>query len=433
MTRKSRYLLLLFGFLIFIVVAPAVVLYVRGETFDFKTRSFVQTGILAVRTDPSSVNVYLNGKLKQTKAGDIKFLAPGSYDVSLKQNGYFDWHKRLNVLAGQVAWASPPYGQITLLLKNPAAQTLTDGVVDFFSGGNNLAYLKNNSFYFAPLSHPSSAQSFPLPGPVNKILAVDDSGKNFILSNSSTTSTAPVILIFNSDTATFTDLSALLPDSTKIEFQGQQLLALMGTNLYQVNPEAKTKSLLISGVKAFTLQNGSLYYVRQVSNEFQLLASQQPFDQNQLLIGDLPVFQKGDLFVTFGKQIFLLADGQLYQAGSNMQKIIDGVSQISQDLQNSNLMVFHSGEFDYYDSGSQNLSFITRSGQTIASLAVKNSIGYAFYSAGNQVTAIELDTRDNQNQYDLYDGANLQKFAVDDSGGNILLLDNGQLKTLTIR
>jgi len=47
--------------------------------------------------------------------------------------------------------------------------------------------------------------------------------------------------------------------------------------------------------------------------------------------------------------------------------------------------------------------------------------------------AIELDARDSQNQYQLYRGADIKKFFVDDAGKNVLVLDGGTLKSLFIR
>src|SRR6185436_4945171 len=105
MTQKSRYLLLLLGFVVFAILAPLTVLYVRGISFNFKTGKFLPTGMLAIRSDPGTVDVFLNGKLIRKKAGDFPFLTPGDYHIELKKEGYSSWSKHLGVLPGQVSWA----------------------------------------------------------------------------------------------------------------------------------------------------------------------------------------------------------------------------------------------------------------------------------------------------------------------------------------
>ena len=85
MSKKTRYLLLLLGFVFFILFAPIMVFYVTGLKYDLKTGKFESTGILAMRSTPSSVNVLLNGKIVRKSDGDIKFLLPGEYNLSLQK------------------------------------------------------------------------------------------------------------------------------------------------------------------------------------------------------------------------------------------------------------------------------------------------------------------------------------------------------------
>jgi hypothetical protein len=91
------------------------------------------------------------------------------------------------------------------------------------------------------------------------------------------------------------------------------------------------------------------------------------------------------------------------------------------------------GELDYFDTLSQATNFVTRSSQPLSNPIIRNDIGYAFFLQNNQIQAIELDTRDSQNQYVLYNGTSLEKYFIDSAGKNILLLDNGELKSLVIR
>src|ERR1035438_896534 len=145
MTKKTRYFLLAACVLFFLIVAPLMVLYVRGVTFNFKTRTFVSTGILAVRSVPNNVDVYLDGRQSRSSAGDLRFVTPGEHQLELKKTGYNDWSKRLEVQQDQVTWANPAFGSIYLLMSKPQVTSVATGVQDFYyQNGRALLLTKNN-------------------------------------------------------------------------------------------------------------------------------------------------------------------------------------------------------------------------------------------------------------------------------------------------
>ncbi len=425
--------MLFIGFLFFLIFTPLIVLYVRGVVYDFKTGNFVKTGILAIRAQPSDARVFLNGRLKKNSVDDIKFLIPGEYDVSLQKQGYGVWHKRLAVSAGQVTWASPPYGSISLLFSDPPAKTLAEAVVDFYSNNDSLVYLSATTVVVSSIGNPGQGASYSLPEAVNKI--VGNSGSLYLLTGDVVKNQPPVILVFNSDNDQFTDLTGVFVDAPRLELDGNGgLLALSSGSLYRVDLVSKTKTLILSQVLAFSLQSGTLYFISEKNNGSALYyAGHPPFSQYQTLLGSLPVFKFAQLKVTAQKQVFLLADGTLYLLSSNMQKLADNVSFWNFDQQALAASILHSGELDYYDSLGQSLNLVTRSGEVLSNPVIKAQIGYAFFLKNNQIYAIELDGRDNQNQYVLYQGQSASKFVVDDAAKNIFVLDNGILKSLAFR
>lgn len=434
MIKRTRYILIASGFVFFLIAAPVIVLYVRGISYDFSAKSFIKTGIMAVRVTPANADIFLNGQLKRQNQGDMRFLIPGEYQIKITKTGYSDWNKRLNVKAEQVTWASPAFGSIYLFFKNPPIQNLAREVLDFYSQNGNFIYLTKDALTASSLNNPDNRLVYPLPANVNKIAAWDDSGKNFALINSAATSSAQILLIFNKISGRLTDISSLFAGLPKIQFgQNGQLYALSNNTLYLVNLQNKTKIAVFNDVKSFYFQGDMLYYIQQTGKNYGLFVGQSPFSQNQLLLAGLPDFDSGNLFVTFEKEIFLLADGKLYSASSAMRQLSDNISGFSFDPSGSLLSVIHSGELDFYDPLTGNLNFVTRSSEALTNPKILSSIGNAFFFQGQKLMAIELDARDSQNQYQLYQGSNVQKFYIDDAGKNILLLDNGALKSLVIR
>ncbi len=428
MTKKYRYLLLLLGFIVFLILAPVIVLYVRGITYDFTKKAFVTTGILAMRLEPKDANVYLNNKLKRESSGDIKFILPGEYDVTVKKDGYFSWSKRLSVESGQVAWGSPAYNKIYLLLKDPPAQKFADDVTDIYGESGNLAYLSKNNLNFISIGNPTTAKTYPLPFELNKIIIADADLNNIVLNASGTKLT-----LFNKQSEQFTDLSTMFENGAEFGFNGNDMYALSSDTLFSVDPNKKTKNQLFSDVKAFYFQDNLLYFVQNTASQKPALyTSQAPFSSGQVLLNNLPDFSVGKLFVTYEKQIFLLADKTLYLANSTMEKMVEDISFFNFQKTDSALALIHLGQADFFDPLAHNFNYVTRTTENLNSLVVRNSIGQAFYIANGKINSIELDTRDKQNQHLLYDGT-AEKFFVDGSAKNIILLDNGVLKNMVIR
>ena len=434
MSKKSRYIILALGVVFFLILAPIIVLYVRGISYDFASGSFVHSGILAVRSEPKNAQIFLNGKLTRNDSGDIRFLTQNEYQVTLKANGYQDWSKRLPVTNGEVTWANPQNNNIYLFYSQPQEQTLANNVSDFYTEGGDIVYLQDKSASVKSGGLFAHNNTYSLPLSVDKILAWDNDGKKFIFTDSSTASSAkPTLLYFDASSGQTINLSGLFTNLPKFQFLDSDLLALSQGNLYLVNLAKDSKKVIFPSVKTFSVQGSSVYYVQATGTKASLSVSQGPFTQSQILLNQVPTFKQGDLFVTFNKQIYLLADGVLYQDNGTMQKLADNVSQFTFDNTNSNFAIFHSGEFDYLDFYSGGLNFITRSGGQLSNLQIRSSVDYAFYSNNNQISAIELDARDSQNQFVLYSAQNPEKFFVDSSGQNMLVLDGTVLKSLKIR
>jgi len=126
MTRGARKILFFVFFLIFLLIAPLMILYYQGYRFDFEKKSLTQTGGLFLKVIPKQAEIYLNGKLvKKTDfffgSALIENLLPKKYLVEVKKNGYFSWKKDLEIKEREVTEAK----NIVLFSKNPNFSILT--------------------------------------------------------------------------------------------------------------------------------------------------------------------------------------------------------------------------------------------------------------------------------------------------------------------
>src|SRR5487761_2029079 len=85
--------------LLFLAVATLVViLYARGYQLSFTTGKpqLTGSGILVVTSDPDGAEVFINGHLTTATNNTIN-LAPDTYDVSIKKDGYLPWERTVKV------------------------------------------------------------------------------------------------------------------------------------------------------------------------------------------------------------------------------------------------------------------------------------------------------------------------------------------------
>lgn len=93
---KIRLILLSLTILIVGSFALFASFYARGYRFNLSKLKFEPSGILVVKSDPTGSEIYLNGDLKTTSDANVS-LAPGTYDVTIKKDGFITWNKRLTI------------------------------------------------------------------------------------------------------------------------------------------------------------------------------------------------------------------------------------------------------------------------------------------------------------------------------------------------
>lgn len=423
MTKKTRYLLLLLGFIIFLILAPVMVFYVTGLKFNLQTRQFVKTGILAVRSNPSSVNVLVNNKVVSKNDGDIKFLVPGEYNLSLEKTGYQPWSKRFSIRQNQVTWANPAPNDLTLFKNNTPPTPIASNVDDVILDGSNIFYISSNSLIKGNINDPMRIQTFPLNGAANKI-TTSPNHQYLLLGNN----------LFDADSQKLINLANIITNPAGFKFSDDNnLYALQSNTLYKVDVSGQTKTPIVNNVSAFTVVLGNIYYLQKSATGSALVTVTVGGKQPQILLNNLPGFNTAKIFVTFQKQVMLILDDTLYQAANVPIMVADNISDAGFDQATSNLLVLHSGELDYYNYSSQNLNFITRTSLPLKNFILRSDLGYAFFFKNTSLEALELDLRDVQNEYSFYQATQPQKFILDDSGKKLYILDDGKLMEQTIR
>ncbi len=430
MSKKARYLLLVFGFLVFIVLAPMIVMYATGLRYDTASGRFTPTGLIAIRTDPRSASITVNGKPRLKSAGDIKFLEPGEYEISIKRDGYFEWSKRLQVKENQVTWANPVPNKIFLFRKDQQPQQLASNITDFSIIGSQVLAVTNGGLSLFSLNTPQASENYPLSEPVDTILAVQ--GDQAVVGQSS--STNPALYYFNRSDRKTTDLSSLFSSKPTVKIASDgTLFALDQGSLYRLNPTARTKQLITTHCSAYALEGHNLYYTTDVDSKNTLYVAGLDGHNPQVLFENIPSFLSGDIFITSQKQAFLKADNKLYVIRLGLDLLSDNVDEVDFNQEAGTLLFHHGGEVSNYNFGQQNVDLVTRSDERLASPILDQPTSVAFVIKGNRAEGIELDPRDRQNEYVFYEGKNLTKISLYRQSTALLVLDGGTLQEIKIR
>jgi len=133
MTRTTRRVIF-YGFvLIFIIVTPLTILYTSGYSFDLQKMALTQTGGIYLKSTPSGAQVALDGKANKTTPKLLPRLLPRQFNVSISQDGFYGWNKKLDVTAGLVTEARNIFLFPKQIDIQPVQNNVTSTIYSFLS------------------------------------------------------------------------------------------------------------------------------------------------------------------------------------------------------------------------------------------------------------------------------------------------------------
>lgn len=430
MSKKSRYLILAACIVFFVLAAPAILLYVRGLAYDPESGSFYKTGILAIKSDPKSVDVKLDGQLYQKKAGTLRFLKPKEYLVSLEKTGYQTWSKRLPVEAGRVTWANPAGRNIVLFFSSPKTINLADDVTNFLERDGKIFYTSGTQLFVTSLANPQQKSASPLPAPAGKLLSIPGGSLVAV----STQSTTTPLLLYDNNAKDFLTASHFLNKFSQPKYQnGNQLYVIEPEGLYVYNLDTGQKTLTIAGTKNFLYEGGYYYYLAAGHNGLNFYSTPDPNQPGTLLAEDLPTATDSQIFINAQKQAFVLLGQSLYKIGNKPILVSDNIKSLRTDPDKTVIALITSAEFLRLNPESSRPELLSRSLYPMSQGVILPDYGYGFVVKEQELFAEELDARDKQNEFLLYTGLGPLDFTISPDAKTAVILDGQKLKILTLR
>ncbi len=137
-SSRTRFVYFIVFFLVFLAVAPFILLYSFGYNWT-KNFSLLKTGGVYVYSSETGANLYVNDVLDNSTSVFqhgllVKDLHPNTYLIKITKDGYIDWRKNIKVEEEKVAEAYPFLipKQITttpILSKIPKSETASSTLV----------------------------------------------------------------------------------------------------------------------------------------------------------------------------------------------------------------------------------------------------------------------------------------------------------------
>ena len=93
---KLRVILTLITILIVGSLATGILLYAKGYRLEEGRLRLSLEGLMVVKSDPDGAQIFINGELEGATNSNLS-LSSGTYDVSVRKEGFQNWEKRLTV------------------------------------------------------------------------------------------------------------------------------------------------------------------------------------------------------------------------------------------------------------------------------------------------------------------------------------------------
>ncbi len=445
MTKPKRTLLFVICLILFIILAPAVIMYSAGYRLDLKEKKITQTGGLYFRIQPKSATVEIADLPK--KKTDLLFgtalidnIFPKSYRITVGKGGYIAWTKSLSVEPKKVAEAK----NITLVPVSVSAVKLDTNSARLFKSpkGNRLILEKylNGLQYFAFIGHINGQEEMVLGSEIFNTrqvyihkLTFSNDERLALVKAIITADLAPqryYLLDYRSSNGVSV-VPAVKPvinipiSAQNVEFNGasdSQLLFIDKGTLWKIaldEPPGK----LTDGILAFKFVGNDLYYFdsrgfiykSDGSLSFSDRINSEPFN-----------IQKDREYniVVYGGSPMIKEDDSLYRLASDkrqFEKLFERISEIRLSPDNKKAVILAGSEIWVYyltDEAdaprrkSGDLVFLTRLSGQIQSVYWYTS-HYLIFAAGGAVKITEIDDRD---------AINLAEPAFHEENGNQLII-----------
>jgi WD40 repeat protein len=426
MTHRTRNILFITLFILFLIIAPITVFYSLGWRFDWTTKKIVQTGVFYFKVWPKNAQIYINGEFK--KKTDIFFssvnidnLLPGQYQIEIKKDGYYDWRKTLEIKKKEVTEGR----NIVLIPKNPNFNLLAEQVKDFFffpDGKKVILKEEENEGWSLKLFDLNKNIKSHLIDETNiskeEVEIIDlkfsPDSKDILLKLGLKENIYYYILETDSSPAKLTKID-FLDSADQIYFHpadSRKLFISQKTALNEIDLENREiLPPLIEDIVAFSINGDNIYYLDSSGSFFKTDFSAQKKEKLNIEPFSLKKETLYEIIISASK-IFIKENEILYVFDENQKsfkKLFEPVKNLKLSPDSKKIVYFNDYEIyilfleKQYDQPTKEANdqlFITRFSEKINDIFWYTDY-YLIFNLGDKIKVMEIDERDKININDL--------------------------------
>ncbi len=434
---------------LFFVTTTFVISYAGGYRFDLKRGVFVHSGTITLKSNPTNVNVSIDGdtitskKLNRINSSySLGGFIPREYSVAVSAEGYKSWSKKIDVHSG----LSTEFWNL-VLVRNEYERTAYDAseIKKFFispksqrlifvqniSGGFSTKILNlddnkiENTFTFAKWNFIDDTKRENIEwSPQEDYLSVP---AQRLVKNAEGETAEYAYFILNPSTNETFNLNDFvnMKNISHVRFDPKDkkyVFFLNGNSLYRSNIESQKDVVLIAeNVANFDLSKTNVYFL-QLPNSLVYKTSLDGQSQKEQITKNFPdgsFLADNNFFVVYDDSRIAFINKKkelvLYNGGLNedeyFKKLSDNVEGIQFSDDGKKMLYFAKNEISVFfltDWGVQpfrarnDSENITRYSEEIKNVQWFNKdYEHVIFSIGKQIKIIELDPRDQRNCSDL--------------------------------
>lgn len=432
MTLRERRLFYLIFILIFLIVAPILVLYTTGYRYNFQKRKIEQIGVLFLNTKPKEADLWLNNSpLSSNRPLRLSNLHPNYYLVRAEKEGYFTWQKNLEVKSKESTLAYD-----IALFKNTAPLLFQKGAVAGFQlspSNSSLITIKNNTVWLYDLENDKEEMIGVLPFVINQpafqwspneewVLIYDLAGQNCLIVEAG--GQKKVRTWKNFDLGPLNSLS-WAKNSQSIYAAAE----IENNNFYEINFLKNSKKMLAEKVATGKEINGEIYFIKNAEEKSILYRLRRSLLEKPLV--ELAVLPLADYKINDQKNDFLsLSDSQnqiyLIDLSDSQQPLLrlNGNKSVwGEGTKNNFLYYYDKSEVWILDPETKKSYMLGRYDEEITKVLPLYDIPYFLLQLNNRLLLGELDDRDKRQFFTLFEEKNLKDAVLDKTGKQIYFID----------
>ncbi|MFP4514718.1 MAG: PEGA domain-containing protein [Parcubacteria group bacterium] len=403
MNAKIRARLFYIFIFFFVVITMFTSLYATGYRFNLTwplefEGILIKTGTLQIKTEPKGVKVFLDKSTKNifsntakiqgqaTTPVKIRNLLPGEYKLSLKEQGYWTWEKKINIEPGVFLYLD----NITLFKKTLPLNIYSTEVQDLYpSPDYKYAYLSQEQ---AIIDLKTENKIGEIDEKTDNVTWSQDSEK-LITNNLIYDVRTNTVNTFSDDIEGDIDNFQCSDDAKTISYQQEEIIKQYDVKKSEDNILISTKN----NCQDFIIKNNKLIYIINNNKESQLIINN--LDDDEKTIINLPLANNYQFINTDNKYLNIL------EKNHQTLYILDDNSRYSHFLAKINnfkegvwindyqLLYISDLEFFIHDLRINESELITRVSDKIDSLLWHDNKQYILYTSDSSLFAIDWTNR----------------------------------------